>query len=224
VKPLATGPVARNCSPLFQLSEEAKKTGNLPDGSKAPSIDRAAVIGAGVMGGGIAGLMAERRLDVRLRDLDRAQLDAAVVAHRAEVDKKRKRHQLRPHQADAAIDRLTATTDARGFARCELALEAVAEKLEVKRAVLRDLAAQMGDGAILATNTSSLSGGRDRRRAAGARARRRDALLQPAAQDAAGRGRARAAHVRGGRAAHRAARARPRQDAGHHQGTWPASS
>jgi 3-hydroxyacyl-CoA dehydrogenase/enoyl-CoA hydratase/3-hydroxybutyryl-CoA epimerase len=157
VRPIATGDVAASLLGLFLLSEEAKKSGNLPGGKKAAPIERAAVIGAGIMGGGIASLMAERGLEVRLRDLDRKQLDAAVVAHQAEIDKKRKRKQLARHEADAALDRLMATTEPRGFGRCQIALEAVAEKLEVKRAVFRELAAQMGDEAILATNTSSLS-------------------------------------------------------------------
>ena len=157
VRPLALGDVARSLLGLFQLSEEAKKSGSLPDGKKAAPIERAAVVGAGIMGGGIAGLMAEKGLAVRLRDLDRKQLDAALVAHQAEIDKKKKRKQLAPHEAAAALDRLAATTEARGFARCQIVIEAVAEKLEVKRAVFRELAAEMGDEAILATNTSSLS-------------------------------------------------------------------
>jgi len=159
VRPLSMGDVSRSLLGLFQMSEEAKKTGNLADGKKAAPLARAAVIGAGVMGGGIASFMAERGLEVRLRDLDRTQLDAAVLAHRSEIDKKRQRKQLQRHQAEAAIDRLMAGTEAQAFARCEIALEAVAEKLEIKRAVLRELAAQMGDQAILATNTSSLAVG-----------------------------------------------------------------
>ncbi len=157
VKPLSLGEVARSLVGLFLVSEEAKKTGNLPDGKRAAPLERAAVIGAGIMGGGIAGLMAERGLEVRLRDLDRKQLDAALGAHQAEIEKKRKRKQLARHEAEAALDRLTATTEAKGFARCQLVLGAAAEKREIKRAVLRGLAAQMSDDAILATNTSSLS-------------------------------------------------------------------
>ncbi len=157
VRPLATGEIARNLLGIFQMSEDAKKSGNLADGKKASGFERAVVIGAGVMGGGIASLMAERGLEVRLRDIDRAQLDAALLAHRAEIEKKRARRQLLPHQANAALDRLMTTTAPVGFARCQIALEAVAERLEVKRAVFREVAAQMGADAILATNTSSLS-------------------------------------------------------------------
>lgn len=157
VQPLAVGGVARNLIGLFLGSEEAKKTAQLGGGKKAAALERAAVVGAGIMGGGIASLMAERGLHVRLRDLDRKQLDAALGAHFAEIEKRRKRKQLARHEAEAALDRLTATTGAAGFARCQLVIEAVAERLEVKRAVFRELAAQMGDEAILATNTSSLS-------------------------------------------------------------------
>jgi 3-hydroxyacyl-CoA dehydrogenase/enoyl-CoA hydratase/3-hydroxybutyryl-CoA epimerase len=159
VRPLSNGEVAKSLLGIFLVSEEAKKVGQGADGKKAAPIERAAVIGAGVMGGGIAGLMAERGVEVRLRDLDAKQLDAAVLAHRAEIEKKRTRKQLLPHQANLAIDRLTVTREALGFARCQIALEAVAEKIEIKRAVFRELAAQMGPSGILATNTSSLAVG-----------------------------------------------------------------
>ena len=159
VLPLSTSPVARRLIGIFLASEDAKKLASGANGARVKGFERAAVIGAGVMGAGIASLMAERGIHVRLRDLDRSQLDSAQVAHRAEIEKKQKRKQLLPHQADAAVDRLVTTTVEQGFARCEFALEAVAEKLEVKRAVLGALAAQMAPDAILATNTSSLSVG-----------------------------------------------------------------
>ncbi len=109
------------------------------------------------MGGGIAGLMAERGIATRLRDLSQAALDTAQLEHRKSVDKKRKRRRLKPHLADAAIDRLEVTTEAVGFERCEIVIEAVAEVLEIKRSVFGELAERMAPDAILATNTSSLS-------------------------------------------------------------------
>ncbi len=162
VLPLTSSPVASNLIQIFLGSEQAKKLSRIasgPDGElvDARKIERAAVIGAGVMGGGIAGLMAEKGLSVRLRDLDRKQLDAALAEQMTVIGKKRKQRRLEPHLADAAIDRLEITTEAVGFARCELAIEAVAEKLAVKRAVLSELAGMMAPDAILATNTSSLS-------------------------------------------------------------------
>jgi 3-hydroxyacyl-CoA dehydrogenase/enoyl-CoA hydratase/3-hydroxybutyryl-CoA epimerase len=157
VLPLATSPVAGNLVNIFLGSEEAKKLARDEDGEEAPPIRRAAVLGAGVMGGGIAGLMAEKGISVRLRDLERSQLDAALVEQQTVIGKKRRRRRMEAHAADAALDRLEVTTEAIGFDRCEIVIEAVAERLEVKRAVLGELARLMPAGAILATNTSSLS-------------------------------------------------------------------
>lgn len=159
VLPLTTSPIAKNLIELFLVSEEAKRLVRLEDGSDAARISRAAVIGAGVMGGGIAGLLAAKGFDTRLRDLDRGQLDNAVREHRQSIERKRKRRSLSTAEANAAIDRLEVTTDPLGFGRCEIVIEAVAEKLEVKRAVFGELALLLPDDAILATNTSSLSVG-----------------------------------------------------------------
>ncbi len=157
IMPLTSSKVSESLVGLFLLKEESKKLAKSPSGEKAPRMTRGAVIGAGIMGGGIASLMAERGMQVRLRDLDRAQLDTAEHFHRAEVGKKQKRRHLAKHEAAAAIDRLEVTTEAVGFSRCEIAIEAVAEKMPVKRAVLGELAEMMGPDAILASNTSSLS-------------------------------------------------------------------
>ena len=159
VRPLATSRVSKSLIDLFRWSEEAKKLGQAPGGEPARRFERVAVIGAGVMGGGIASLLATKGLPTRLRDLDRAQLDAAQLAHRAEVEGQRRKRRLERHEAAGAIDRLEVTTEARGFARCDLAIEAVAERLEVKRAVLAELARILPSEAVLATNTSSLSVG-----------------------------------------------------------------
>jgi len=154
---LATGPVAKSLIAIFRASEAAKKLAVGADGRKAPRFERAGVVGGGVMGGAIASLMAEKGIATRIADLSRAALDAALVEHAAEVAKKRRRRQLEPHEADAAIDRLDAVEGTIGLARAQIVLEAVAEKLEVKRAVFAALARELADDAVLATNTSSLS-------------------------------------------------------------------
>ena len=153
VLPLTSSPVAANLIGLHQASEDAKALGR----EDARDFQRAAVVGAGIMGGGIAGLMAERGLSVRLRDLDRKQLDAALADQQAVIGKKRKLRRMEAHEADAAIDRLEVTVDPVGFDGCDLAIEAVAERLNVKQAVLGEMAQLLPDDAVLATNTSSLS-------------------------------------------------------------------
>jgi len=157
VQPLASSPVSKNLLRLFLLSEEQKRLGEYPESTPARGFPRAGVIGAGIMGGAIASLLAERGIDVRLRDLDRRALDAAALQHRAEIEKSLHKRRLKRHEAHAAIDRLETTTDAAGFARCGIVVEAVAEKIEVKRAVFGELARLLAPDAVLATNTSSLS-------------------------------------------------------------------
>ena len=154
---LATSVECKSLVGIFKLSEEAKRLGKLPDGSPAAALDRAGVIGGGVMGGAIAGLLAERGVDTRLADLQRGPLVAALSEHAARVKKSLKKRRYKPHEARAAIDRLSVTTDAGTLGSSQIVIEAVAEKVEIKRAVFAQVAAGLPDDAILATNTSSLS-------------------------------------------------------------------
>jgi 3-hydroxyacyl-CoA dehydrogenase/enoyl-CoA hydratase/3-hydroxybutyryl-CoA epimerase len=155
VLPLVTGAVCKNLVALFFATESAKKLG----AASERAFERAGVVGAGVMGGGIASLLAERGLSVRLSDLAPPALDAAALEHRAQIDKLRARAQLERWQADAALDRLELARRLDGLARADLVIEAVAEKLAVKHAVFGEVAARVRPDTILATNTSSLSVG-----------------------------------------------------------------
>lgn len=154
---LAVGPVCKHLVALFRGSEAAKKLAEAPDGSKPAPFTHAGVVGAGVMGGEIASLCAERGLAVRLADLSREALDHALRDHRATLAKSLRRRRIERHEHDAALDRLDAVQGTVGFQRSEIVIEAVAERLEVKRKVLGALAEELADDAVLATNTSSLS-------------------------------------------------------------------
>ena len=149
---LAVSPECKSLVTIFKLSEEAKKLAVPPGGGEARRIQRACVIG-----GAIAGLFAEKGLDVRLSDLERAPLDAALSAHARRVQKNLKRRRLRPHEARAAGDRLTVSTALDGMRRADLVIEAVAERIDVKQKVFAAVAEQASSETILATNTSSLS-------------------------------------------------------------------
>ena len=154
---LGTGDICKHLVRIFKMMEEAKRLGKNAEGVAPSPIEQGAVLGAGVMGGAIASSMAEKGIATRLFDISPAGLDAALVEHRLGLSKKLERRRLRPHEHDAALDRLDVTPELVGFARCEFAIEAVAERLEIKRKVLGDLARVVGPETILATNTSSLS-------------------------------------------------------------------
>ena len=81
---LATGPVCKSLVGIF-ASEAAKKLAQFEDGRSPERVRRAAVVGGGIMGGGIASLMADKKVEVRLADLSRAALDAATWQHRKDI-------------------------------------------------------------------------------------------------------------------------------------------
>ncbi|MFT7677261.1 MAG: 3-hydroxyacyl-CoA dehydrogenase/enoyl-CoA hydratase/3-hydroxybutyryl-CoA epimerase [Planctomycetota bacterium] len=157
ISALLTGPVCKSLVSLFFGSEEAKKLGRLPDGGKAEMPEFATVVGAGVMGAGIAGSLAEKGVNVRLADLSSEALGRALGEHEKSVLRKVKRRRMTKSDGTAAIDRLDAAQGIVGMARSTFAVEAVAEVLGVKHKVFGELAEALPAGAILATNTSSLS-------------------------------------------------------------------
>ncbi len=155
---LASGSVCKSLISIFKGSEAAKKLGKGQGGWKPRKFQHGAVIGAGVMGGAIASSMAEKGVQTRLGDLAAEANDAALLQHRADVDKKKRRRRLGKSEAMAAVDRLDTTTDlGAGFGSAQIVIEAVAERLDIKQKVFGAIAEQVADDCLLATNTSSLS-------------------------------------------------------------------
>ena len=157
VAKLGVTPECKALVSIFFGNEAAKALGKGPDGAKPAPIERAAVVGAGIMGAGIASVLAQKGVAVRMADLSPEALGKALQAHRKDVDRKRKRRRMTRSEADQAIDRLDAVPGILGMGSCDFAIEAVAEVIGVKQKVLGALAEGMSEDAILATNTSSLS-------------------------------------------------------------------
>ncbi len=154
---LATGRVSKNLVHVFHLMEGLKKEGARPPGEPR-KLAQAAVLGAGVMGGGIAHIIAEQaNIPVRLKDIQEAAL-ASGLAHAASlVKKKLDRRRISRPEAQRTLALLRPGLDYSGFERVDLVIEAVIEKLPIKQQVMADVARATGPEAILASNTSSLS-------------------------------------------------------------------
>ncbi len=116
-----------------------------------------AVLGAGTMGNGIAQLFAQNGHDVVLRDLERVILERARSAIATSLGKLEAKGKLPAGSRDAALGRIRLETDLAEVAEAELVVEAVVEKLDVKSALFEELDALTAAGAILASNTSSIS-------------------------------------------------------------------
>jgi 3-hydroxyacyl-CoA dehydrogenase/enoyl-CoA hydratase/3-hydroxybutyryl-CoA epimerase len=153
---LATGTISKNLVHVFHLMEGAKKEG-VP-GAAPLAVDSTAVLGAGVMGGGIAQLLADQAgLPVRLRDVAPQAL-ASGMAHAAGLFQKQvARRRLKPAEMRRRMTLLHPTLELDGLAQIDLVVEAIVEKLDVKQKVFADLAARTNPATILASNTSSLS-------------------------------------------------------------------
>ena len=122
-----------------------------------PEIKTVAVLGAGTMGNGIAHVFARTGFSVILRDVDQRYLDHALDTICKNLDREIKKGKLAESEKSSILARLRPVTDMAAVAGADFAVEAVPEKLEVKRAVLTDADKILRSEVILASNTSSIS-------------------------------------------------------------------
>ncbi|MCM2578154.1 3-hydroxyacyl-CoA dehydrogenase family protein [Streptomyces meridianus] len=115
-----------------------------------------AVIGAGLMGSGIAQVSAQAGWDVVLRDVTDAALTRGTDGIKASYDKFVSKGKLAAEDAEAALKRIRATTDLDAVADADIVVEAVFERIDVKQEIFRSLDALVKDGAVLASNTSAI--------------------------------------------------------------------
>ena len=154
VVPLIMGDVAQNLVRLFFLMEESKKD---PFTAKPKEIREAGVLGAGVMGGGIAQIIADKTdANVRMRDINWNAISGGLKAAAKVWKKKVERRRMNRGEMDRNLARITGTTDWSGFSRADIVVEAVVENLDIKRKVLAEFEGIEKPGAIFATNTSTI--------------------------------------------------------------------
>lgn len=168
---LAGTEASRNLMRLFFLQERAKKiqaeTGfslrpvagrkNAKSSDNLPPIKRAAAIGAGVMGAGIAHWLSSRKLPVLMRDINPDAVARGMTAIHKNYEDAMKRHVLTRTEARAGYDRIYPATGDVSLRNMDIVIEAAVEKMDLKKELFRKLAAQTGPETILATNTSALS-------------------------------------------------------------------
>jgi 3-hydroxybutyryl-CoA dehydrogenase len=124
---------------------------------RSDTIRSIGVIGAGQMGSGIAHVCALGGYEVRLSDVDAKALDAAVQMIDRNLDRQVGRGKIAEADKKAAMKRITTATGYALFGDCDLVIEAVTEKEEIKREIYKQLIPQLKTSTILASNTSSIS-------------------------------------------------------------------
>ena len=109
------------------------------------------------MGNGIAHVCALAGRNVKLLDVDKAQIDKAVATIGANMDRQVRRKTIGEADKKKALARIATGTDYKIFKDCDMVVEAATENEEVKRAIFKKLVPHLNDRALVATNTSSLS-------------------------------------------------------------------
>jgi 3-hydroxyacyl-CoA dehydrogenase/enoyl-CoA hydratase/3-hydroxybutyryl-CoA epimerase len=145
---LVTGLTAQNLGRVFFLQEQLKALGK----DKTYKPEYIHVIGAGTMGGDIAAWCALRGFHVTLQDQAPERIAPAIKRAHELFRRKLKL----PNMVSAAMDRLMPDHKGYGASKADIVIEAIFEDADVKRSLYRDIEPRMKQGAILATNTSSI--------------------------------------------------------------------
>jgi 3-hydroxyacyl-CoA dehydrogenase/enoyl-CoA hydratase/3-hydroxybutyryl-CoA epimerase len=142
--------VTATCKNLVRMFELRERLRNLAP--KHASVDRVHVVGAGIMGGDIAGWCALREIDVGVQDRAMQYVEPALERAKALFGKRLKA----PGTADAAYRRLEVDLEGKTVGRADIIIEAIIENVDAKRSLFSDLESNAKPQAVLATNTSSI--------------------------------------------------------------------
>src|SRR5690554_1242165 len=154
---LLMDPVARNMiRTLFVNKGELEKLARRPEKVEAAQFKSVGVIGAGLMGAGVAQSAAQAGISVLLLDSNLEKAEAGKQRLAAAFAKRVERGRMDRAKADCILERITPVDDYSALAACELVVEAVFENRNVKQEVFRHLEAVLAADAIIASNTSSL--------------------------------------------------------------------
>ncbi len=141
---------------VFFAEREAAKIPNMPEGTKPRAVGRAAVLGAGTMGGGIAMCFANAGIPVRVIETDQAALDRGMARLRGTYDASVKRGSLTEAARDARMALIEGAVGLDAASDADMIVEAVFEEMGLKKEIFGTLDRVAKPGAVLASNTSYL--------------------------------------------------------------------
>ncbi len=138
------------------VTDAETPSGVVPEDVTVRDVQRVGVVGTGTMASGIVEVLAKAGLDVVVRGRSDSKVEGSIAGIRKSLEKSVVRGRLTEDDRDATLARITGTTRLEDLADVDLVVEAIAEELDVKRAVFAALDEICKPGAILATTTSSL--------------------------------------------------------------------
>jgi 3-hydroxyacyl-CoA dehydrogenase/enoyl-CoA hydratase/3-hydroxybutyryl-CoA epimerase len=156
---MAATEISKNLIRLFFLTEGVKKSKGLPPGTQAKEhkIGHAAALGAGIMGGGIAQLFADKMIPTRMKDLNAQALSIGVQSASKIFKKKVQQKRISQREYLQKLNMIAPVVDYTGFQSVDIVVEAIVENLDVKKKVFSELETYVKPNCIVASNTSSLS-------------------------------------------------------------------
>jgi 3-hydroxyacyl-CoA dehydrogenase len=141
---------------MFFAEREVAKIPDVPKDTPARDITKAAVIGAGTMGGGIAMAYANAGIPVLLKDVDQAAVDRGMATIRKNYESTVSKGKMTPEAMARTMGLITPTTTYDGFDQVDIVVEAVFENMDLKKTTFAELARVTRPETVLATNTSTL--------------------------------------------------------------------
>ncbi|MEA3250358.1 MAG: fatty acid oxidation complex subunit alpha FadB [Pseudomonadota bacterium] len=153
---LALSDVCYNLVGLFLNDQLVKKKGSQYERKAAP-VNRAAVLGAGIMGGGIAYQSAYKGTPILMKDINEEAVQLGLKEARKLLSKQVERGKLTTEQMAEALSNIRPTLSYGDFGEVDLIVEAVVENSKIKDAVLTEVEGQVGEHTILTSNTSTIS-------------------------------------------------------------------
>ncbi len=155
---LVIGDVCKNLIKVFYLTERYKKFMPPECAQLKPRvINKCGVLGAGVMGGGIAQILSANDINARLKDINFDALAKGLQTASKVFSQLVKRKRMKSSLASAKMLKVSTTLDFTGFADCDCVIEAVVEKMEVKQKVFAEVSQKVNSNCLLFSNTSALS-------------------------------------------------------------------
>jgi 3-hydroxyacyl-CoA dehydrogenase / enoyl-CoA hydratase / 3-hydroxybutyryl-CoA epimerase len=153
----AMSPESRNMiGTLWYQLNAIKKGASRPQGVPASTVNKLGILGAGMMGAGIAYVSAKAGIDVVLLDTTQAAADKGKAYSQDLLDKAVKKGRSTAEKREALLSRIHATTSYEHLAGCDLVIEAVFEDRAIKAGVTKKAEAVIGAGSVFASNTSTL--------------------------------------------------------------------
>jgi len=153
---LVQTPESRALRHAFFGERAASRIPDVPSSTPTRTIARAAVIGAGTMGGGIAMNFANAGIPVKLLEVGQEALDKGIATIRRNYEGSAKKGRMKPEDVEKRMALIEPTLSYEEIADADIVVEAVFEDMSVKEKVFRKLDEVMKPAAILATNTSTL--------------------------------------------------------------------